>query len=610
MGNLIKDFWTYQYKGREYYGVVEIVGGIVEQNRSSIEKKETRIEKALAYMLTPGLRFLSHMGMQSYNEYLNKSGRSKRDDNEESFYPMFFELEPPKDAVGEYQLMVYEAYKLVTYLIYEKGINERDILILLNNSRSLYVMINPVIYGLRPGSNLHKVYREIYKELDEILDFQYIDENMYRYNGLMKTPNCWYKGGFFVPITYDELRSLKNNPELKKELTKDKRSLDYNVPGEASPAFTDLYNRAKERVLKQAKENKSSGRALPGAPDWVKAEEPSGNNLSYIRKLPKCIEYILNNKLDKGIRNSALVTVAIHFRNQGQSQKQVEDLLLELADKWDHDETTEVVKAIAKSVFHNKTNFSCKDGARIRLKLKEGFCKDCPLAKGSRSQDKNYTRFKIHRSIINELWENKASLRHYIAYLELSRNNLYNRWFSLETVNSTERTIRELCNKSNNLIFSQNGDSVMVYNKLESKESRDAVYNLIPNEFYDNRVYEQMDHHLKHFLRLIFTGYKLSKEGTYIKARVGKKRIMELLGYKTEDAVYKLFQKLNGLGLTVFNNGKLFAVYYESYKVIDIEEYREAEKPAASLQGARVAGGELLVICNKYTEDRGSPDTG
>lgn len=596
MGNLIKDFWVYQYKGREYYGIVEVVGGTVEQNRSSIEKKETRIEKALAYMLTPGVRFVSHMGMQSYNEYLNKSGRSKRADNEESFYPMFFELEPSKDdAGGEYQLMVCEAYKLVTYLVYEKGINERDILILLNNSRSLYIMVNPVTYGLRPGRNLHKIYREIYNELDEILDFQYVDEKMYRYNGLMKTPNCWYKGGYFVPITYDELRNLMKNPGLKKELTKDKRSLDYNVPGEASPAFTELYNRAKERVLKQQDKEKSPNRR----PDQVNAS----GSLSYIR-MPKCIEYALNNKLDKGIRNSALVSVAIHFRNQGQSQKQVEDLLLELAGKWEHDETTQVVKAIAKSIFHNKTNFSCKD-ARIRLKLKEGFCKDCPLAKGSGQG--NYTRFKIHRTIINELWDNKASLRHYIAYLELSRNNLYNRWFSLETVEATERTIRELCNKSNNLVFSKNGDSVMVCNKL--LDIQDAVYNLIPNKFFDDRDYKQIDHHLKHFLKLIFTGYKLSKEGTYIKARVGKKRIMELLGYKTEDAVYKLFRKLNGLGLTIFNNGKLFAVYYESYKVIDIKEYREEIKLATSLREARVAG-ELVIYCNKFTDDHGSPDTG
>lgn len=616
MGNLIKDFWTYQ----GYYGITEVVGGPLEYRKVE-GKYETRIEKALEYLLTPGLRMLSHMSMQTYNTYLNKTGRALRDETEKAYYPMFFELEtkvkPDSFKVDwkhkemafdrQYKEMLMEAYLLVTYLIYEMGMEEKDVLILLNNSRSIYVMLNPVCYNLTPAKDLHVIYSEMYRHISQGVSLEYADKLIYKHNGLMKTPNTWYNNGYFVPITYQELRELRNNPSIKGELTKNKRSLNYDVPGSYCPAITELYETAKENIkIKPVSSYTYSGK-IPGPGQIQKGTGENKTVQLYKPGQRNCVNYIHENEIEDGKKNFALVSVAYHYKALGYSQEQTYEILQEIADKWDY-ESPNRIHAKAKSVYRNKKKFAC-DKAKEILGLEDCTCENCPFNPYKKAEKQEYKQFKIQRVIIDALWRNKASLRHYKAVLQLSRNNLFNRWFSLTAEGLQERTIKELCKLSGtNFVFSQNGDSVMLYNKVQDQ----GPYWKLPNEFWDNGVYNQFGEQLKHYLKLLFCGYKVSKDGSYIQTRVGMERIQELLGYKTINGVYKLLQKLKGLGFAVYNQGKLFAIYLQSYKIININDRRKRKYTAAAdfqRVESMAAGGEPFMI-NKSTDDRGSPDTG
>lgn len=558
MGNLIKDFWTY----KDYYGINEVVSGSLEY-RSVENKKETRVEKALEYTFKNKKKELSHWSIQKYNTYLNKTGKTNRTENESSYYPMFFEFETKIKDDGssefkeQYKEMVTEAYLMATFLIYEKGVEEEDLLILLNNHRSVYIMINPVAYGLKPAIDLHKVYREMYNIISEEICLKYIDKTLYKHSGLMKTPNSWYNGGYVVPITYAELRDLKADPKLKSELTREKRSLDHEVPGKLSPGLYKIFEAAKFKIRGQKERHAENSNVV--------YFNTSSTNRS-------CVQYILENDIEVGHRNYALVSVAYHYKSMGYTIDQVFDILQKLAEKWNMEDTSKDIMAKVKSIFRGTKKFAC-ESAQAYLCLEKGLCEKCKYNPFKEKKEDKNEKFKLQKVLIDNLWENKASTRHYIALLQITRNNNFNKWFVPETEGLTSRTIKELCKLSHNLIFSQNGDSVMVYNKLS--ESKEDKFCLILNEFLDSGEYLTLGDQLKHYLRLLFTGYKT--RGKYVQTRVGKERIKKLLNYATENAVYKFIKKLVDLGLAVFKDGKLFSLYFKSYKVVEVSEYKADE---------------------------------
>jgi len=606
LGNLIKDFWTYQ----AYYGITEVVGGELEYRKVK-GKYETRIEKALEYMMQPNLNLLSHMSMQTYNTYLNKNGRTVRNETEKAYYPMVIELETKvkqelnKEAFDrQYKQMLIEAYLLVTYLIYEMYMEEKDILILLNNSRSIYVMVNPVSYNLIPSRDLHCVYSEMLKLISEEVSLDYADKQIYKHNGLMKTPNAWYKNGYVVPISYQELKDLRDNPKLKGVLTKEKRTLDYDIPGAFCPSMEELYEKAKDNIETKPVSSFSGYQNLPPK-DPVIYEKKSVVKI-YKADHRNCVSYIEKNEIEDGRKNFALVSVAYHYRGLGYTQEQTYEIMQGIANDWKY-ENPNRIKSKVKSVYRNTKKFSC-DNAKENLGLDNCTCEKCPFNPYVKIDKQEHKQFRIQKVVVDALWKNKASLRHYKALLQLSRKRLFNHWFTLSAEGLQERTIRELCKLSgDNFVFHQNGESVLIYNKVQDK----GPYWKMPVEFWDNGTYNQFSEHLKHYLKLLFCGYKASKDGRYIQTRVSMERIQELLDYKTVNGVYKLLQKLRGLGFAVYNQGKLFAIYMQSYKVIDIDDRREKHKyTTAEFQTVqrRAAGAETFI--NKNTDDRGSPDTG
>ena len=69
-----------------YFGINEVVLG--EFSSRGIRKKETTIDRALAYVFHPKVKEqISHMSLQSYATYLKKGNRVNRSEDEEKYYP-------------------------------------------------------------------------------------------------------------------------------------------------------------------------------------------------------------------------------------------------------------------------------------------------------------------------------------------------------------------------------------------------------------------------------------------------------------------------------------------------------------------------------------------
>lgn len=587
MGNLIKDFWTYEYKDQQYFGICEVVEGEnIAQNRAT-KKHETHIEKALQYVM--GRKVLSHMSIQKYSTWLKD--REAREDKEQKYYPFTIEFESSNPR--EYGDVVYQALVYVTHLIAELQVHERDILIMINNSRSIYVMVNPKAFGLKPDKDLHNIYYEMYQEIKKEVGLSYVDEGIINSSyKLMKTPNCYYKGGYFVPIDFEELGELLKDTSIKAKLTSKQRSLNLNIPGFTSLAMAKLFQDAKEKVKNRNKE--------------AQFNQDKITTCAHSCSTCKCVEFFRSGIVGQGMRNYALVSVAIQMKNSGCSKDEVVEELLQLKETWNHDESERDIRSKVNTVFRRDYNFSCEYARKMFEELEiKGLCEGCSWNK--RAEESN-SEILVNAEIVKELWKNNASTRHYLAYLELLQKGLLNKWFIPEEEKISDRTIRELCKFTTALNRERVKGKVYIAYRETYKGYK------LPETFLE-RTAPILGDYLKHYLKLLIKGYKAFNK--YLLIRVTKEKIMNDLGYSDVSSVYKLISKLKELGLMLTKRNNVSCVYYESYIVIDINKFKEEKyTPAAqsilfheqykAVNGIQIVMDQIKAYNNKPNLDRKS----
>lgn len=582
MGNLIDDFWTYSYKGTKYYGIVEVIKGDLEKQLRSVKKYETNIHKALEYTMQN--KALSHMSIQTYCTALHD--RINREQNEQKYYPFVLEFEDRNNK--NYNSVVMEAVVYINYLVNKYGINREDILIMINNSKSIYVSVNPKVYNLKPSKILHKTYANMYSEIKAELGLTYTDPSIVvSHYKLMKTPNSFYKDGYFVKISFEELTNLMLGMTTKQELTQERRSLNIDVPGIVSFDFTKLYKKAHEKALNiknTYREEIKKNQVLEG----------------------KCVEMFMSELISKGYRNQALVSVGIYLKNAGYTQVQVKENLIILGQAWNHDENERKISIIVNEIFKRDYSFSCSYVRNTFEELGiESLCNKCPYA--SKCNKVNDGTINIDRAIINELWKNKASTRHYLLYLDLIQKKLLNKAFIPEQYGINERTLRELLRKCRLLKKSKQDSGV----EIDYSSSGNTNTYSLPVKFI-NETAIQLGEYLKHYLKLIVKGYKAFSK--YILLRISKEKIAEELGYTDISSLYKFLEKLKGIGLIKVHKNCTFELHFESFKVIEIPiGISNIEKIEKYKYEYKVVGEQLVFGKKKYGEifiwglNRGSP---
>lgn len=565
MSNVIKDFWTFQYKNKNYFGICEVVKGDIEKRTTKVY--ETHIEKALAYTMRN--KCLSHMSIQKFSTWKTSE---KRKDSEDKYYPFTIEFEPQLNNNIDYADAVMEADIFVNHLI-QNGVNSKDILILISNSKSIYVLVNPKVYGLKPSSKLHSIYMEMYKQINKEYGFKSVDLSIIGSSyKLMKTPNSWYAGGYFTYISVQQLGNLMLDDSLKSKYTKARKSLDYEVPGQACIYLMNVYNEARIRA-----ENYYNSDSYTLLEDQQECKER------------KCVKYIRKAIIEKGIRNYALVSVGLNLKESGFSKAAVEKELIELGKRWNHDERPEQIKSKVSSIFRTNKRFKCDYARTLLGELGvENMCSKCQYCY---ERKKVSNDIWIHSKIINDLWSNKASTRHFLLYIELAKKNLINRWFNPLDEKINERTLRELNRKTEFLERKKDGDFIFMKMALETK----GMYKL-PGDFLITTAKDLGDY-IKHYLKLLVKGYRAFN--TYLLVRISKLKIKQELRYSNISSVYNLLKVLKDAGLIITKKNHVMCLYFKSFKVIDIKFYKsEANEKLKSV----VNQNEQINFFKKHTK--------
>ena len=447
----------------------------------------------------------------------------------------------------------------------ELSVNEEDFTIIINNSKSVYIMVNPRVFGLKPSKYVHKIYTEMYKEIKEELGLKFVDESVvnssYR---LIKTPGSYYKGGYVNYVSVDEFMHLMTGYLTREKLTKKQRDIrNLMLPGIQSISMTRLYEKAKKKVEKSIKEYKNKSNKVL--------------NLPGVECTRECVKALINMPvMDKGNRNNFLVSIALGLSEANYSEDEIKEVLRRKAIEWKHDESLRAVESKYKSLKRNGTNFSC-DKAKMLFE-EEGLSLGCNVCK------KAINSIYISRNIIETIYNNKGALRHYRSYLELEKQNVLGRYFNLDEVGIKAATLKELAKKMNGKLEKKEG-----LFKLTVKRGK-AIYRL-PFNYIENAV-DVLDQKIGKVLMLIVKSYSSNTYGSFISLGIAK--ISEYLSFKNERSVYKFLKELEKIGfLTKNKNG--ITIYYKSRKVVSLEEERENRKEKVKIiEGTKVVNGLQL----------------
>lgn len=568
-GNFIEQMFIYKMLNKaeevqNYFGIHEVVSGDFSQNRAD-KKYETHIEKLLEYPIKNRWnKELSHMSLQSFCTFLKKQNRNLRTEElDDRYYPFILEFESPKKKEGSDVL--FEVAQYLQYLMNELSVNEKDFTIIINNSKSVYIMVNPKVFGLKPSKNVHRIYTEMYKKIKEELGLKFVDESVvnssYR---LIKTPGSYYKGGYVNYVSVDEFMHLMTGYLTRAKLTKKQRDIrKLMLPGIQSVPMTRLYDKSKKKVEKSLKEYKNKGIKVLNLPGTECTRE--------------CVKTLINMPImDKGNRNNFLVSIALGLSEANYSENEIKEVLRRKAIEWKHDESLRSVENKYKSLKRNGTNFSC-DKAKMLFE-EEGLSLGCNVCK------KAINSIYISKSIVESIYNNKGAVRHYRAYLELEKQNLFGRYFNIDEVGIKVATLKELAKKINGKLEKKQDLFKLTINRGK------AIYRL-PLDYIENAV-DVLEQKIGKVLMLIVKAYSSNTYGAFIS--LGFSKISEYLSFKNERSVYKFLKELEKIGfLTKNKNG--ITLYYKSRKIVNLEEERENRKGKVKIiEGTKVVNGLQL----------------
>lgn len=539
-----------------YFGINEVVLG--EFSSRGIRKKETTIDRALAYVFHPKVKEqISHMSLQSYATYLKKGNRVNRSEDEGKYYPFVVEFE--KGLAESAKRDAYtNAMILVNGLIMFYNVNKEDIVITINNRKSVYVWVNPKVFGASPSPILHKVYAKMCEHIRDEFGLKYIDNSVTNTSHrLIKTPGSFYNGGFVNYITLAELNKLVDGELKSADLTKVQRDIRLiKLPSVPSIELTKLYKECKEDVEGSIKKNKveekNKGLLLPGTKEELK----------YINR--PCVKALLSLPIiEKGNRNNALVTIALGLLEKNATLKEVQAVLEEKAIEWGHDESLTAVRNKVRTLIERGTNFSCEKVRGILEELgMEHHCLGCSASKNS--------GIWIARNIIQTMYYNKAAVRHFEMYLNLEKNNLIGVEIDPVEENINLRTLKEWAKFAEAKIT-----KIKKTKKYVIEVDKEKAKYRLPINFIET-VGPLIGESIKQYLMLVVNTHSGNDE--VVHSTMGISTIQEYLRYKTIDGVEKLLKKLENAGLFYFNKKSGFTIRFKSNKIVSLVKKLEEKK--------------------------------
>jgi antitoxin component HigA of HigAB toxin-antitoxin module len=218
-----------------------------------------------------------------------------------------------------------DAVKLMHFFMEKFDMTEDEIRVFFSGSKGFHVIVNPIVLGIKPHKNLHKVFKFIANNLETQLSLQSLDTgSIYGHGRMLRLVNSLhYKSGLFkVELSHEELKGDLRN--VVNSLSKSPRPdmyppevVEYNLNDQAHEWFQGYFGSWEEAEKLQA--------------DRVTLKDEV---LSKMEGLPVCVQFILERGILKsGDRNKATMALASYYKDTGTPQNETSSILVDWVKK-------------------------------------------------------------------------------------------------------------------------------------------------------------------------------------------------------------------------------------------------------------------------------------
>ena len=220
-----------------------------------------------------------------------------------------------EDIDNEFYIIRREVYQTIKYLERVWNIPNNMICLYFSGAKGFHIVVPHEIVGIAPDKNLNIKYKKIAQLIVKECNLTHLDISIYDKRRLFRIPNSINSktGLFKIPLSLDVL--MKNDFNHIKQMAMQPNDVKYDTPikiEKASKYYSMLFT----------KSNKQSC-------SYKKDKIVNNNHSTYSKKLLPCIQYILDNNVKQGKRNSTTVVLASSLLQLGKSLKEVFSILEE-----------------------------------------------------------------------------------------------------------------------------------------------------------------------------------------------------------------------------------------------------------------------------------------
>jgi hypothetical protein len=247
--------------------------------------------------------------------YANKARGAK---GESFIAPLYFDLDYKQDpAVSQ-----ADAVKLIDFFINELEVTETDIYVYFSGSKGFHILIDFRALDIKPGPDLHKIYKHIAGYLIQRLGLRALDLVVYTASRMLRLPNSIHSGTKLFKIelsiaelktkTLDEIKAMAAGPRLYPVIDPAQRKAAADMRPKAVLFYEDKAKEWREAAATSVKKF---------------AEEFTFRK----DRPPVCVTDILEGGWKKdGDRNQATVQLAAYYKEAGHSK----DEALRILEDW------------------------------------------------------------------------------------------------------------------------------------------------------------------------------------------------------------------------------------------------------------------------------------
>jgi hypothetical protein len=217
-----------------------------------------------------------------------------------------------------------DVVKLLHFFKERFEVSEDEIRVFFSGSKGFHILVNPVVLGIKPDKNLHRIFKFLMNYLETQLQLNSLDGGVYGKGRQLRLANSiHHKSGLFkVELSHTELKG-----DLQKVIT-----------DIAKAPRADLYP---PEIVEYTVNELASEWYAKQVVGWNEAEKLQADRvtlkdevLSQMPDVPVCVQFILaRGILKNGDRNKATMALASYYKDIGTSVGETIDTLTKWAEK-------------------------------------------------------------------------------------------------------------------------------------------------------------------------------------------------------------------------------------------------------------------------------------